>query len=390
MTLSSIEKGARRFPLYFDYQSTTPCATEVLEAMMPYWSEHFGNPSSKQSRSAIYASAAIDLAREELASYFCVHPNRLIFTSGATESNNLALLGYARAKALTDGEYGHIITLTTEHNSVLDPLSQLEEEGFRVTKLNPCPDGLINFEQFQDSIQEDTFLVSIMVANNEIGVVQPISKISNFCKEKGIIFHTDAAQAFGNIPLEKFHLFADFITISSHKIYGPKGIGALIKPEHIEIQPLQWGGGQQMNLRPGTLPVPLIIGFHKAADIAIKDLSLTINDLEEKRNMLLNGIQKMLPNIIINGSMDKRLPHNINVTISGVNGASLHRNLRPYIECSNASACSNGEVSHVLKAIGRSSKEAESSLRLSVGRYTTKDEIGEAIDIISNVIRSLK
>ena len=376
-------------PLFFDYQSSTPCLQEVVEAMEPYWEEFWGNASSRQNRLGIYSSAAVALAREQLSSYLKVKPSRLIFTSGATESNNLALLGHARYNLSTTGSPGHLITMTTEHHSVLDPMRQLKEEGFRLTELRPNPDGLISIERFKESIEEDTFLVSIMLANNEIGVLQPINEISYLCREYGITFHCDAVQAFGYLPLELDQTHIDLVSISAHKIYGPNGVGALVVNEDVSILPLQWGGGQENGLRAGTLPVPLIVGFAKAAEMAIQGLQERNEKLQNLRNQLRDGLNAEIPNLIINGSIHKRLPHNLNVSIVGVNGNRLHQELRPFIACSSGSACNNGEPSHVLLEIGRNLQEAQASLRLSLGRDTSLDDIKAAIRFISQVTGKL-
>ncbi len=377
-------------PLSLDHQSTTPCDPNVLTAMEPYWSTDWGNASSKYNRPGIKAAAAVNLARERIASTLGVQTEQVIFTSGATEANNLALIGYARARALLNNNPGHLITLVTEHHSVLDPLRQLKKEGFRLTEIHPNSDGLVSTEQLEKAIEKDTFLVSIMLANNEIGVIQPISELSKICKEKGIILHTDAVQAFGHIPLNVNELGVDLLSLSGHKIYGPKGIGALIMTKKLPITPLQWGGNQEQGIRPGTLPVPLIVGLAKATEIAMQDLQSRMQRLSDLRNHLLNGLSTNIPDLIINGSIDQRLPHNLNISIPSKRGNQLHRKLKRYISCSNGSACNNGAPSHVLMALGRTSKEAEASLRLSLGRSTTLEEIDRAIFLISETIKYCK
>ena len=376
-------------PLFFDYQSTTPCSQEVVEAMSPYWYEQWGNSSNRQNRLGLQSSAVVSLAREQISAFLNITPERLIFTSGATEANNLALLGHARFRALEKGSPGHLITISSEHQAVLDPLRQLKQEGFRLTELKPDSEGLLQLDRLQESIEHDTFLVSVMFANNEIGVLQPISKIASLCRSRGITFHTDASQAFGYLPIDVDNLGIDLMSISGHKIYGPKGIGALIFRDEISLLPLQWGGGQERGLRSGTLPVPLIVGLAKAVEILSQESHLNCKKLEILRNQLRDGLQEQIPNLIINGSMEQRLPHNLNITIKGINGNRLHRELRPLISCSSGSACSNGSPSHVLLAIGRSVKEAESSLRLSLGKDTTIDEINYAISLISGVVKNL-
>ena len=379
----------KNFPLSFDYQSSTPCLQEVIEVMAPYWQEYWGNASSRQNRLGLHSAATVSLAREQICEYLKIQPSRLIFTSGATESNNLALLGHARHKASVTGKTGHLITMTTEHHSVLDPMRQLQNEGFRLTEVKPNSDGLLSIDLLTNVLEEDTFLVSIMLANNEIGVIQPIKEIASLCREYGVTFHCDAVQGFGFLPLELHQTHIDLVSISAHKIYGPKGIGALVIQEDVPILPLQWGGGQENGLRPGTIPVPLIVGFAKAVEIASQDLSERNQKLRNLRDKMLNGLQSEIPNLIINGSVDQRLPHNLNISIPGVNGSRLHRELRPFISCSSGSACSNGELSHVLLEIGRNHREAEASLRLSLGRDTSFADIEAAIKCISKVARQI-
>ncbi len=377
-------------PLDFDYQATTPCAPEVVEVMKPYWNDFWGNASNRQTRAGTQASAATSLAREKLANCLNVKPDRLIFTSGATEANNLALLGHARAKALKLGKPGHLITVSTEHHSVRDPLRQLQREGFSLTELMPNSQGILSAEKLSQAFKNDTILVSVMFANNEIGVVQPLAELQELCHKRGIILHTDAAQAFGQLNIDFHQLGADLLTISAHKIYGPKGIGALVMRENVPILPLQWGGGQEQGFRPGTLALPLIVGFAKAAELSINNLMERQTRLRFLRDQLWEGLQQKIPALIINGTLENRLATNLNFTVLGIRGHRLHRALRPFLNCSSGSACSNGEPSHVLKAIGRTSKEAESSLRLSLGRETTIEQVNKAIDIITKVVLDLR
>ena len=368
-------------PLAFDFQATTPCAPEVVEAMAPYWSELWGNPSSRQHRLGLTAAAAVNLARRQIADSLAVAPERLIFTSGATEANNLALLGLARRRG-----QGHVISVSTEHHAVLDPLAQLEREGFRVTLLNPGTDGLINPAQVEQAIATDTILVSVMAANNEIGVLQPLEAIAEVCRHHGIAIHSDAAQAFGHIPLQPDALGLDLVSLSAHKLYGPKGVGALVVRDGITLEPLQWGGGQEAGLRAGTLPTALIVGFATAARIALQDRVQRNHRLQTLRDQLWEGLQRRIPGVLLNGAMEPRLPHNLNICIPGITGSRLHRALRPHLACSSGSACSSGAPSHVLQAIGRSRAEAEASLRLSLGRTTTDDEIQLAVERIAAAV----
>ncbi|MDC3048508.1 cysteine desulfurase [Synechococcus sp. AH-736-A19] len=371
--------------LAFDFQATTPCAAEVVEAMAPFWSSDWGNPSSRQHRLGLSASAAVKLARRQLAETLGVNPERLVFTSGATEANNLALLGHARALGKA-----HLISVASEHHAVLDPLKQLQREGFSVTLLAPGPDGLITPAQLQEAITPDTRLVSVMAANNEIGVLQPLDQLGALCQAHGITLHSDAAQAFGTVPLAPDALGIDLLSLSAHKLYGPKGIGALVLREGITIEPLQWGGGQEAGLRAGTLPTALIVGFAAAARLALQKQDQRNSRLQKLRDQLWEGLQQRLPGVLLNGALQPRLPHNLNISLPGVNGSRLHRALRPHLACSSGSACSNGAPSHVLQAIGRSPAEAEASLRLSLGRDTTATDVDQAIAAITDAVAATK
>ncbi len=377
-------------PILLDYQSSTPCHEEVIDAMKPYWSDNFANPSSKSNLAGLTASAALEGTRERISKLLGLENQQLIFTSGATESNNLALLGYARNFYQKKGRYGNIITLKTEHSAVLEPIRQLKREGFTITEIVPGEDGLLLEEQFLNALKKDTFLVSIMLANNEIGVIQPIEAIFKICASRQIIFHTDAAQCLGYIPFQFSPAKANMLTLSSHKIYGPKGVGLLIIDEDISLKPLLLGGGQEFGFRSGTIPLPLIIGFAKAIELGLENQKNNYKKLSFHRNNLKEGLLEKNKGIYINGSMNNRLPHNLNITISDVNGSLLHKRLKPRIVCSSGSACSNGESSHVLRAIGRTFKEAEASIRFSVGLKTSSEEIDEAIIFISQVIQSLR
>ena len=370
-----------RRPLAFDHQATTPCAAEVVKAMAPYWSEEWGNPSSRQHRLGLTASAAVKLARRQIAAALAVTPQRLVFTSGATEANNLALLGHARARGS-----GHLISVASEHHAVLDPLQQLQREGFRVTLLAPGADGLITPKQLEQAITPETRLVSVMAANNEIGVLQPLAALASACRDHGITFHSDGAQAFGHIPLEPDAMGVDLLSLSAHKLYGPKGIGALVIQDDIALQPLQWGGGQEAGLRAGTLPTALIVGFAAAVRLAMAERESRQQRLAALRDQLWADLQHRLPGVLLNGALQPRLAHNLNISLPGVNGSRLHRALRPHLTCSNGSACSNGAPSHVLQAIGRSRAEAEASLRLSLGRDTTSEDIQQAVIAISDAV----
>ena len=358
--------------------------------MEPWWSEQWGNPSSRQHRLGLTAAAAVQMAREQLSDCLNCSAEQLIFTSGATEANNIALLGHARATARERGKPGHLISMVSEHHAVLDPLRQLQREGFRITLLSPEPDGLLDPKKLEAAITEDTQLVSVMLANNEIGVIQPLPEVAAICRDRGVTLHSDVAQAFGHIPFDSKGLGADFLSLSAHKLNGPKGIGALICNPGLTVEPLQWGGGQERGLRPGTLPVPLIIGFAKAAELARSDLASRRRRIERLRNRLWEGLKQGQPSLLLNGHATARLPHNLNITIPGVSGSKLHRALRSQVACSSGSACSRGEPSHVLMALGRSRQEAEASLRLSLGRSTSDGDIDRAIQAINKVVHQLR
>ena len=377
-------------PIALDHQATTPCHQDVVMAMEPWWREQWGNPSSRQHRLGLTAAAAVQAAREQLSDYLNCSSEQLIFTSGATEANNIALLGHARAVARERGQPGHLISMVSEHHAVLDPLRQLQREGFRITLLSPEPDGLLAPKKLEAAVTEDTQMVSVMLANNEIGVIQPLPELAAICRDQGVTLHSDAAQAFGHIPLDNKDLGADFLSLSAHKLNGPKGVGALICNPGLEVEPLQWGGGQERGLRPGTLPVPLIIGFAKAAALARSDLASRSQRLERLRNRLWESLKQKQPTLLLNGHATARLPHNLNITIPGVSGSKLHRALRSRVACSSGSACSRGEPSHVLMALGRSRQEAEASLRLSLGRSTSDRDIDLAIQAIHDVVHQLR
>ena len=377
-------------PILLDYQSSTPCSKDVVDSMKPFWTDIFSNPTNKSNLAGINASAILEASREKIEQYLLLNNKKVVFTSGATESNNLALIGFARNYYRKTGNYGHIITLKTEHKAVLEPLDQLKNEGFLVTEITPEKDGLISEENFIKSIRKDTFMVSIMLANNEIGVIQPLENISKICKSREITLHSDFAQCLGYIELSDLHSKVNMITISSHKIYGPKGIGLLLIDDDIDLQPLIVGGGQEYGLRSGTLPLPLIVGFTKAIEIAVFNQKKNAEKLLVHRNSLLQGLLEKNSGLLINGSIEKRLPQNLNLTALDVNGAKLHKLLKSKIICSSGSACSNGEASHVLLAIGRSFKEAESSIRLSIGLSTNSQDIKQAIQIITDTIKSLR
>ncbi|MFM7733205.1 MAG: cysteine desulfurase family protein [Cyanobium sp.] len=378
---------------YLDHHATTPCDPAVLAAMAPWWHECFANPSSRLYRPALEAAAAVERARERLAGALDLPATQadraVIFTSGATEANNLALRGVAEA-ALELGEpRRQLITLATEHRAVLDPLRWLERHGFPLTVLPVGPDGLLDPADLERALGDDTLLVSVMAANNEIGVLQPLQAIAALCRARGALFHCDAAQALGHVPLSLAGSGIDLLSVSGHKLYGPKGIGALVRREGVALAAQQLGGGQEGGLRGGTLPVPLIVGLAKALELALADREARALRLGELRDRLLEGLLP-LGGVTVNGSLAARLPHNLNLSIAGVDGGQLHRELRRSLAVSSGSACSQGSPSHVLAALGRDRLEATASIRFGLGRGTGEVEIRRAIEAVATAVKTLR
>jgi cysteine desulfurase len=363
-----------RPPVYLDNHATTPVDPRVLEAMLPYFGPKFGNAASRTHPFGWEAEKAVDAARRRIAELAGARPREIIFTSGATESDNLAVKGVAEANAVRGR---HIVTMLTEHRAVLDPLRRLERLGYEVTFLAPRSDGLLDLDQFRAALRSDTILASIMYANNEIGVIQPISEIGAICRERGVIFHSDAAQAFGKIPISVDRDNIGLMSLSAHKIYGPKGAGALYvrrgKPR-VEIAPQIDGGGHEQGLRSGTLNVPGIVGFGKACSLCAEEMEPEATRLRTLRNLLTLRITSAIANVRVNGSMEHRLPGNLNLSFPSVNADALVTAL-PDVALSTGSACSSASVepSHVLKAIAPGLER--SSIRFGLGRFTTEEEI---------------
>lgn len=377
--------------VYLDYNSTTPVDPLVLEAMLPYFNEKFGNASSKNHGFGIEAKEAVDLARIQIASVIGCSPKEVIFTSGATESINLALKGFVNANT-SKGD--HIITLKTEHKAVLDTCYKLEQNGIEVTYLNVKTDGLLDTNELIDSIKKTTIMVAVLHANNEIGVIQPLEEIASICKKSQISLFVDAAQSFGKIYIEVKKLGIDLLCASGHKIYGPKGIGCLyINRDKIDLNISSQieGGGHEYGYRSGTLNVPAIVGFGKAAELADKRKNEDNQHAKKLRDLLISGIKKEIKGFQINGSMENRLASNINISFDGVNGDALLINMEE-IAVSNGAACSSNtkEPSYVLKALGIKDKLAEASLRICIGRYTTKEEIDYTVNKLKDVIQDLR
>ena len=361
-------------PIYLDGHATTRLDKRVLQAMMPYFCEYYGNPSSSTHQYGWEAAAAVKLARESLAAAIQIEPEEIIFTSGATEANNLAIKGVAEAYF---NQGNHLITVKTEHRAVLDPFRYLETVGFDVTYLPVQSDGLLDLSLLEDAITPNTILVSMMTANNEIGVLHPLSEIGKICRNHNILFHTDAAQALGKTPLNMD--FVDLMSITAHKLYGPKGVGALyLRRRHpkVNLMPQLHGGGQERGLRAGTLYPPQIVGFAKAVELAMGEQTAESKRLLNLRSQLWETLSQ-LDGIYLNGSRDQRLPGNLNISIDGVESTALMRELRSIVAFSSGSACSsaNNTPSHVLTAIGRSPALAFASLRFGIGRFNHCQEI---------------
>lgn len=378
-------------PIYLDNHATTPVDKRVVEAMIPYFTEHFGNPSSINHQYGWEAEAAVKQTRDILSKAINASPEEIIFTSGATEANNLAIKGVAEAY-FQKGQ--HIITVATEHNAVLDPCKYLETLGFEITILPVQKDGLINLEELEKAIRPDTILVSIMAANNEIGVIQSLVEIGKLCRTQDIIFHTDAAQAIGKIPLNVQTMQIDLMSLTAHKVYGPKGIGALYvrrRNPRVKLAAQQHGGGHERGMRSGTLYTPQIVGFGKAVEIALSEQKQENKRLTQLRNQLWEPLSK-IQGIHLNGHPTQRLAGNLNISIEGVDGAALLLGLQSIMAVSSGSACSSTTTapSHVLTALGHSEKLAYASIRFGIGRFNTAEEIDTVAQQVISTVHSLQ
>jgi cysteine desulfurase len=378
-------------PVYLDYQATTPTDPRVLAAMLPYFAERFGNPHSAQHRHGAIAEEAVEAARGQVAALLGAQPNEIIFTSGATESNNLALLGALRFRRPQGRD--HLVTAATEHKCVLECARALEGEGARVTILPVGPDGLVDLGQLAAAVTERTALVSIMAVNNEIGVVQPLAEIGALARARGAWFHSDAAQAAGKIPLDVEAMRIDLLSVSGHKLYGPKGIGALYvrRRPRVRLVPLFHGGGQERGLRSGTLPTPLCVGLGAAAAIAAAEMADESARLAGLARRLLDGLRAALPETRLHGSLDRRIPGNLNVGFPGIDADRLLAAL-PELSLSTGSACSSAAVesSYVIRALGLADADARAALRIGLGRFTTEAEIDFAVERLAAGVRSLR
>ncbi|MGH6948673.1 MAG: aminotransferase class V-fold PLP-dependent enzyme [Kiloniellales bacterium] len=384
----SRQDGSNRVkrPIYLDYQATTPLDPQVLEIMMPYFTERFGNPHSVDHFYGHEAEGAVETARGEVAEAIGADSREVIFTSGATESNNLAIKGAARFRR---DERDHVVTVATEHKCVLESCRRLEREGFDVTVLPVEPSGLIDLERLAEAVTERTGVVSVMAANNEIGVLQPLAEIAEIAHAKGALLHSDAAQAVGKVPLDVAALGIDLLSISGHKLYGPKGIGALFirRRPRVRLEPLIDGGGQERGHRSGTLPAPLCVGLGAACALAASELESESTRLARLRDRLLAALERRTGAVLLNGDRDRRLPGNLNLAFEGTEAEALIRAL-PELAVSTGSACTSAEVepSYVLRALGLSDARAHASLRIAIGRMTTEAEVDTAAELLAAAV----
>ncbi len=383
-----------RKPVYLDYHATTPVDTRVFEAMKPYFLEEFGNPGSRTHEYGDIAERAVESARNEIANAINANlTSEIVFVSGATEANNISIQGIA-CKLLRTGK-DHIITSVIEHKSVLSVVDALGKRGFHISYVNPNSDGVTEPSEIEKIINPQTGLISIMHANNEIGVINDIKQIGEIATKHGVIFHCDGAQSFGKIPIDVQKMNIHVLSIAAHKIYGPKGIGALYirkKFPKVEIEPLFYGGGQERGIRPGTLATPLIVGLAEASKIARNEMIDEMKRQKALRDYLFNRLQARCSDVVLNGSLENRLPNNLNVSFLGVDAESLMMNLRGEVAVSNGSTCTSAtwDTSYVLKAMGIDADRARSAVRFSLGRFTTKEEIDYVIEQIASAIIKLR
>jgi cysteine desulfurase len=379
----------RHHPIYLDYSATTPVDPRVAQKMIPWLTEHFGNPASRSHPYGWEAEQAVENARAEVARLVNCDPKEIVWTSGATESDNLALKGAANFYK-TKGK--HLITMKTEHKAVLDTMRELERQGFEVTYLDPEPDGLLDLAKFEAALRPDTIVVSVMHVNNEIGVIQPIERIGEICRARGIIFHVDAAQSTGKAPIDLEKLKVDLMSFSAHKTYGPKGIGALYirRKPRVRLEPQMHGGGHERGFRSGTLPTHQIVGMGEAFRIAREEMAAEGERIRMLRDRLLAGIRDM-EEVYVNGDLEHRVPHNLNVSFNFVEGESLIMGMKE-LAVSSGSACTSAslEPSYVLRALGRNDELAHSSIRFTLGRFTTEADIDFAVKLIKERIGKLR
>jgi len=376
-------------PIYLDYAATTPVDPRVAEKMLPYLTRQFGNPASRSHFFGWEAEKAVEKARDQVAALINCDPSEIIWTSGATESDNLAIKGAAHFY-VSKGK--HLVTLKTEHKAVLDTMRQLEREGFEVTYLEPKPDGLLDLDQFREALRPGTSVASVMLVNNEIGVIQDIGAIGAICRERGIVFHVDAAQATGKIEIDLARLPVDLMSLCAHKTCGPKGIGALYvrRKPRIRLEAQTHGGGHERGMRSGTLPTHQIVGMGEAFEVARIEMAEESRRVRRLRDKLLEGLLG-IGEVYVNGDLERRVPHNLNMSFAFIEGESLMMAIKD-IAVSSGSACTSAtlEPSYVLKALGRSDELAHSSIRFSLGRFTTEAEIDYAIGLVSRKVPRLR
>jgi cysteine desulfurase len=380
-----------KLPIYLDNHATTPVDPRVLEAMLPWFTQHFGNAASRSHVFGWRADAAVAEARETLAAAIGATSKEIVFTSGATESDDLALFGAARAHRARGN---HLVTSMAEHNAILDPCRQLEKEGFEVTYLKPDRTGRTSAAAVEEALTERTVLVSIMAANNEIGTLNPLREIGALCKSKGVLFHTDAVQAFGKEPLDVHELGVDLMSLTAHKLYGPKGTGCLYVRStnpRVRLVPMIYGGGHERGLRSGTLNVPGIVGFGAATKLALAERAEEQARVRALRDRLWDGLRSRLPEISVNGHPTERLAGNLNVAFAGVEADALMTSMKQ-IAVSSGSACTSAslEPSHVLRAIGLPDELAHASIRFGLGRFTTAEEIDYTIETVADAVPKLR
>jgi len=377
------------FPIYMDYGATTPVDPRVVDVMVPWLRSHFGNPASRSHAWGWEAEAAVEKARVQVAELIGADPREIVWTSGATESINLALKGAAH---FYSSRGKHIVTAKTEHKAVLDTVRELERQGFEATYLDVQQDGLLDLERLQQALRKDTILVSVMLVNNEIGVIQDIEAIGRMCRERGIVFHVDAAQATGKMPIDLSSLPVDLMSLASHKSYGPKGIGALYvrRKPRVRLEAQMHGGGHERGMRSGTLPTHQIVGMGEAFRIAREEMGTELERVRMLQQRLLQGLSG-IEESYLNGDTDQRVPHNVNISFNYVEGESLIMGVKE-LAVSSGSACTSAslEPSYVLRALGRSDELAHSSLRMTIGRFTTEDDIDTAIHLLQDRVAKLR
>lgn len=377
-------------PLYLDMQATSPVDPRVLDAMLPYYLSRYGNPHSRTHLYGWESDHAVEHARQQIADLINASPKEIVFTSGATESNNISVKGLMH---FHKHNKRHVVTTQTEHKCVLDSCRYLQQEGFDVTYLPVKPDGIVDLDELTSSLRPDTGLVSVMMVNNEIGVIQPIEEIGRICKERNIPLHTDAAQAVGKIPIDVQKMNVSLMSISGHKLYGPKGVGALYmrRRPRVRVEPQMSGGGQERGIRSGTVPTPLVVGMGAACEVAMKEMEYDEKRISRLQERLLSGIRARLGDVVVNGSEERRYAGNLNLSFAYVEGESLLMGLKE-VAVSSGSACTSAslEPSYVLRALGVDEDMAHTSIRFGIGRFTTEEEVDRAVELTVKQVEKLR